>query len=73
MTSEVPWEGIYLANINFDVIPVSVQIDLCSVAIRQTAIAMATPEGRAAIEKGKAEYIRHLKERGVSPKGASAK
>ena len=41
------------------------QTDLCEVAIRGCAEAMKTPEGRAAIEKGRAAYLRHLAEKGA--------
>ena len=56
-------EGSYLAGINLNEVPRTAQVDLCAVAIIQTAEAMATPEGRAAVERGRVKYIRHLKER----------
>lgn len=39
-------------------------------AIMRTAEALSTPEGRAAVEKGKEEYLRHLAEKEKSA-GAS--
>lgn len=42
----------------------AVQTDLCELAIRSCSEAMKTPEGRAAIEKGRASYLRHLAEKG---------
>jgi len=39
-------------------------------AIMRTAAALSTPEGLAAVEKGKEEYLRHLAEKEKSA-GAS--
>lgn len=47
---------------DFSSIPQSAQTDLCVMAILCAAEAMKTPEGRAAIENGKKEYLRHLAE-----------
>lgn len=51
-----------MAAIDCTKVPETVWVDLCTVAIMQTAVALATPEGRAAIEKGRQEYLRHLAE-----------
>lgn len=51
-----------MSRIVLSKVPETVQIDLCAMAIIRTAAAMETPEGRAAIEKGKQEYLRHLAE-----------
>ena len=40
------------------------QVDLCALAIMQTAAALQTAEGRAAVEKGRIAYLRHLAEKG---------
>lgn len=50
--------------INLAAVPQSTQIDLCSMAILGTMEAMKTPEGRAAIEKGKKKYFQYLAEQG---------
>lgn len=57
-------------QVDFSSIPESVQTDLCVMAIMRTAAALSTPEGRAAVEKGKEEYLRHLAEKEKSA-GAS--
>ena len=48
--------------IDCSAIPETVQVDLCVAAIRGTMDAMKTPEGRAAVEKGRQEYLRHMAE-----------
>ena len=57
------------ARLDLAAIPPTVQVDLCVMAITQAAAAMASPEGREAIEKGKQEYLRHLAERERSDAG----
>ena len=49
--------------IDYSAIPETVQVDLCVASIRGTMDAMKTPEGRAAIEKGRQEYLHHVAER----------
>ena len=49
-------------RINLNEVPETVRIDLCAMAILGTMAAMETPEGRAAIEKGRKAYLRHLEE-----------
>ena len=49
-------------RINLEAVPETVKIDLCVMAILGTKAAMETPEGRAAIEKGRQAYLRHLAE-----------
>lgn len=44
-------------------VPATAQDDLCTMAIMGAAAALETPEGRAAIEKGRQEYLRHLEEK----------
>lgn len=56
-------------RIDLAAIPPTVQVDLCVMAIMQTAAAMASSEGREAIEQGKKEYLRHLAERERSDAG----
>ncbi len=56
--------------IDVTTIPETAQVDLCVMAILRTAAALETPEGRAAVEKGKEEYLRHLAEKEKSA-GAS--
>lgn len=51
-----------MGSIDLSKVPETVLIDLCAMAIMRTAAAMETPEGRAAIEKGTQEYLRHLAE-----------
>jgi len=53
-------------KIDFSKIPERHQTDLCIAAIRGCMEAMKTPEGRAAIEKGKQKYLlmRERMERG---------
>lgn len=50
-------------HLDLDSVPETVWIDLCVMAIRGTAAAMATPEGRAAIEKSRQAYLNHLAQR----------
>lgn len=52
-----------MSKIDCSMVPESVQTDLCVMAIMRTAEALSTPEGRAAVEKGKEEYLRHLAEK----------
>ena len=59
-----------MAHFNLAVIPQSVQTDLCVIAITRTAAALATPEGRAAIDKHRKAYLQHLAEKEKSA-GAS--
>lgn len=49
-----------MSVIDLSKVPDSVQTDLCVMAIMRTAAALSTPEGRAAVEKGKKEYLHHL-------------
>ena len=51
-----------MSVIDLSKVPDSVQTDLCVMAIMRTAAALSTPEGQAAVEKGKEEYLRHLAE-----------
>ena len=55
--------GGTMSKIDCSMVPESVQTDLCVMAIMRTAEALSTPEGRAAVEKGKEEYLRHLAEK----------
>ena len=48
-----------MAHVDYSAIPETVQVDLCYMAILGTMEAMKTPEGRAAIEKGKQIYLRN--------------
>lgn len=50
-------------RIDLDQVPEQSQTDLCAMAITRCAEALKTPEGRAAIERGKAEWRRICKER----------
>lgn len=52
-----------MPKIDFSQVPESVWVDLCVMAIQRTSEALGTPEGRAAVEKGKEEYLRHLAEK----------
>lgn len=52
-----------MSNLDLSKVPDSVQTDLCVMAIMRTAAALSTPEGQAAVEKGKEEYLRHLAEK----------
>lgn len=54
-----------MAVIDFSKVPESVWVDLCVMAIKGTAEAMKTPEGRAAIEKGREKYLLHLTQKAV--------
>ena len=44
-------------------VPVQMQTDLCAMAIMRCAEALKTPEGRAAIERGRKEWLRICSER----------
>lgn len=59
-----------MSKIDCSKVPESIWTDLCIMAIMRTAEALSTPEGRAAVEKGKEEYLRHLAEKEKSA-GAS--
>ena len=59
-------------QVDIEAVPHSAQIDLCVMAITKTAEAMASPEGREAINRGKQEYLRHLAERERSDTGRNA-
>ena len=50
-------------RVNLAAVPASAQVDLCVIAIMQTAAALASEEGREAVERGKEKYLRHLAER----------
>lgn len=50
-------------RVNLSAVPAAAQVDLCVIAIIQTAAAMDSQEGREAVEKGKEKYLRHLAER----------
>ncbi len=52
-----------MSKIDLSKVPESVRVDLCVTAIQRTAEALSTPEGQAAVEKGKEEYLRHLAEK----------
>lgn len=52
-----------MSVIDYSKVPESVWVDLCVMAIKGTAEAMKTPEGRSAIEKHKQEYINHISAR----------
>lgn len=52
-----------MSAIDYSKVPESVWVDLCVMAIKGTAEAMRTSEGRAAVEKHKQEYINHIAER----------
>ena len=62
-----------MARFNLAAIPQSVQTDLCVVAIIQTAAALATPEGKAAIEKHMQDYLHHLAEKEKSAGASGAR
>ncbi len=49
-----------MAAIDCTKVPETVWVDLCTVAIMQTAAALATPEGKAAVQKGVEKYKAHL-------------
>ena len=49
-----------MSHIDLSKVSEQVPIDLCILAIQCTAEAMKTPEGQAAIENGKKEYLLHL-------------
>lgn len=49
-----------MSQIDLTKVPEHVQIELCTMAIICTAEAQKTPEGRAAIERGKQAYLEHL-------------
>jgi hypothetical protein len=53
-----------MAAINYMATGKTTQTDLCAVAILQTAAALQTEDGRAAVEKGRIAYLRHLAEKG---------
>ena len=55
-----------MAAIDCAKVPETVWVDLCTVAIMQTAAALATPEGQAAMQKGIEEYKAHLAQIGKS-------
>lgn len=50
-----------MSQIDLTKVPEHVKIELCAMAIACTSEAMNTPEGRAAIERGKQAYLEHLK------------
>lgn len=52
-----------MMHIDFSTVPGTVRVNLCALAIMRTAEAMKTPEGRSAIEKGRAAYLLHLAEK----------
>lgn len=56
-----------MSAIDYSKVPESVWVDLCVMAIKGTAEAMRTSEGRAAIEKRKKEYLHHLAEKKNAP------
>lgn len=58
-----PAQGARDIHLDLSSVPETVQVDLCVLAIRCTARAMESPEGRAAIEKHREAYLQHLKER----------
>ena len=49
-----------MSKIDCSMVPESIWTDLCIMAIMRTAEALSTPEGQAAVEKGKKEYLHHL-------------
>ena len=49
-----------MVQIDLSKIPEQAQIDLGVMAIMGTIEAMKSPEGRAAVEKGRQAYLRHL-------------
>ena len=52
-----------MSNLDLSKVPDSVQTDLCVMAIMRTAAALSTPEGQAAVEKGKEAFLHHLAEK----------
>ena len=52
--------------INYQAMSKTAQTDLCAMAIMQTAAALQTEDGRAAVEQGRIAYLRHLAEKGKS-------
>ena len=59
----VPAQPPRVLHFDLDSVPETVWIDLCVMAIRGTAKAMATPEEQAAMEKHRQAYLDHLAQR----------
>ena len=59
-----------MSVVDYSKVPESVWVELCVLAIKGTAQAMKTQEGRAAIEKHRQEYIAHLEEKRAVENGA---
>lgn len=57
-----------MSAISYAHIGKTAQTDLCSMAILQTAAALQTDEGRAAVDKGRIAYLQHLAEKGTPTK-----
>ncbi len=55
-----------MSSINYTAMSKTTQTDLCAMAIMQVAAALQTEDGRAAVEKGRIAYLRHLAEKGKS-------
>lgn len=53
-----------MAAIDYSAMSKTTQTDLCALAIMQTAAALQTDDGKAAIENGRTAYLRHLAEKG---------
>lgn len=60
-----------MTPIDYRRIRATTQRDLCAMAIMRTAEALACPEGREAVQRGKEAYLRHIAEKNRQKEAAT--